>query len=70
MGDLSSPACQPAAFFWGTPVQTIDVGATHTCVSTGSGAAYCWGFNTDGQLGDGTRVNALDEQPARVLDPR
>src|SRR3989441_171520 len=35
-------------------VAAVSAGFVHTCGVTSSGAAYCWGNNTVGELGDGT----------------
>jgi alpha-tubulin suppressor-like RCC1 family protein len=35
----------------------ITAGNSHSCGITGDGAAYCWGRNDHGQLGDGTVAN-------------
>jgi alpha-tubulin suppressor-like RCC1 family protein len=42
----------------GSGVTEADVGGGHTCAVTGGGAAVCWGFNNEGQLGDGLTMNA------------
>jgi alpha-tubulin suppressor-like RCC1 family protein len=37
----------------GTPLE-LNAGDQHTCVRLGSGSVYCWGANSNGQIGDGT----------------
>jgi serine/threonine-protein kinase len=43
--------------------EQIDAALFHTCALVG-GNAYCWGDNTYGQLGDGTKTARLT--PVRV----
>jgi alpha-tubulin suppressor-like RCC1 family protein/uncharacterized protein YjdB/pimeloyl-ACP methyl ester carboxylesterase len=42
----------------GLSFKRISAGTDHTCAITVSGVAYCWGSNSDGQLGDGSVVNS------------
>ena len=44
--------------------QNLDVGYFSACGLTRAGAAYCWGWNVFGALGDGTRDTRL--RPVRV----
>ncbi len=40
-------------------VSMITAGDSHSCLLKTSGEAYCWGFNSSGQLGDGTVIERL-----------
>lgn len=48
------------------PTIRLGHGVHHACAVGISGAAYCWGFNAKGALGDGTVSDRM--QPVRVLN--
>ena len=43
-------------------VTSLSTGANHNCVLDEDGQIWCWGFNTDGQIGDGTLDDARGVQ--------
>jgi alpha-tubulin suppressor-like RCC1 family protein len=50
-------------------VTDLQAGATHTCaLRRRSGEVWCWGYNLNGQLGDGTTES--DPEPKKLALPR
>ena len=58
----SSGVCK-GCFTYDLPVthsrDQITAGGDHTCALTNAGAAYCWGSNSYGRLGNGSETNSL-----------
>jgi alpha-tubulin suppressor-like RCC1 family protein len=48
-------------------VVVVQATGAHTCAATSGGESYCWGYNVEGQLGDGTRNHR--SRPVRVAGP-
>lgn len=44
---------------------SLTTGRYHSCALTTSDDAYCWGYNGNGQLGDGTQLNKLIPEPVK-----
>jgi alpha-tubulin suppressor-like RCC1 family protein len=49
-------------------VTAISAGAFHTCAVTDTGAAYCWGAGSFGQLGNGD-TSIQESLPVAVSPP-
>jgi alpha-tubulin suppressor-like RCC1 family protein len=55
----------PTPVAGGLSLEMITADASHACGITTDGAAYCWGRNDGGQLGDGTRTRSFSPVPVQ-----
>ncbi|MGB1461289.1 MAG: S8 family serine peptidase [Candidatus Thalassarchaeaceae archaeon] len=66
-GMTSDLACQWAEAGHSVPVLTqVSSGAFHSCAILDDGSVSCWGENSNGQLGDGTRDSSLEPERASM----
>ena len=57
----------PTLVVGGRRYRQVRAGWSHTCAISMSDVAWCWGYNGNGQLGDGTTTTVGRATPVRVL---
>lgn len=67
LGDstTASNRITPTRVAGGERLVQVAAGAAHTCGIAIDSAAYCWGWNVAGQLGDGTTTTRLSPTPVQ-----
>ena len=65
LGDgTTTDAATPVPVSGGLSFSAVSAGAGHACgITTSTGAAYCWGLNSTGQLGNGSTTDASAPVP-------
>ena len=56
IGESYPCSLTPVAVSGGLSFATVSAGYLHACGVTTGGAAYCWGYNYDGELGNGSNT--------------
>ncbi len=62
-GTLGQAEFAPLRVATGLSIASVSAGFSHTCALTTAGAAYCWGSNGGGKLGDGSTTSRLAPAP-------
>ena len=66
-GVLSAPSAVPVQVASNLNFIAVFAGLSHTCAIDSGGAAYCWGWNRNGQVGVGVVSDAGFATPQRVV---
>ena len=64
-GNFYGGSLSPVAVVGGRTFSALEAGSTHTCGIVVSGALYCWGFNQEGALGNGSLASS--DAPVAVV---
>lgn len=64
-GTTSSSVSTPALVSSLRGVESLDMGDYHTCARLADATVWCWGYNAQGQVGDGTTTTRTS--PVRAL---
>ena len=59
IGSTTSTWAPASVSGWGSGVSSLAMGDTHSCLTTATGAAMCWGANGQGQLGNNSTTRSL-----------
>ena len=62
-GNNSADRTAPVTVSGARTFTALVAGASHTCGLATGGTAYCWGYNGNGQIGDGTLVQQTAPAP-------
>ena len=62
-GTTTSPRTSPVLVLGGLRLIQVAAGSGQTCAVSTARAAYCWGYNGDGDLGDGTTIDRTSPVP-------
>jgi alpha-tubulin suppressor-like RCC1 family protein len=65
--DFGHPPLKPVQVRGVTDAVAISVGDSNPCVVHRTGAVSCWGANSHGAVGDGTKVEGLAPVPVKAL---
>jgi alpha-tubulin suppressor-like RCC1 family protein len=57
---------RPRAVLGGLEFREVSTGLGHTCGRTTTNRVYCWGGNSNGQIGDGSETGRLQLTPVEV----
>lgn len=62
----NSCSTKPVAVAGGRTFTAIEAGYNHSCALSATGAAFCWGWNHSGVLGDGSALQQAHPGPVQV----
>jgi alpha-tubulin suppressor-like RCC1 family protein len=68
LGQLGTGRIHPKSYWprrvaGGLSLDRVTAGRSHTCAEATDNRAYCWGYNYEGRLGDGTQTQRLAPVP-------